>query len=117
MTCISCENEVPVGDYKCTECTSGEAFDEIVSNAFGIGAFSYNSAVQDDFFNVMKRVAAGKYNSEIAKDTEMKESHVELIQYLLCNGDHADYGTSPRGCWLTPKGWEVFEQLKALRSL
>lgn len=116
MECLICEKDAPPNEPYCGECSSENQFNDIVSNAFRISAFSYNSVVSDDFFHVLSGVSEGRYNSDIAKATGLSESHVELIQYLLCNGDHADYGTSPRGCWLTDKGKAVFEQLKALRE-
>lgn len=115
-TCSTCDSEAAPNEWQCGECTNESAFNDIVTEAFGVGVFSYNSEVNDEFFNVMSLVAEGKYNSDIAKTLNLKESHVELIQYLLCNADHADYGTSPRGCWLTEKGMAVYSKLKQLKN-
>jgi Mn-dependent DtxR family transcriptional regulator len=95
-----------------------EEFNDMISTAFGIDVFTYNSEVTDEFWGVLEMVAENRpaYNTDIAKKLNLKESHVELIQYLLCNKDHAEYGTSPRGCWLTPKGEAVYKKLKELKA-
>jgi hypothetical protein len=93
-----------------------QEFNNLISEALNIQVFSYNSTVTDEVFGVMKCIAKDRpaYNTAIARAMKLKESHVELIQYLLCNNDHAEYGTSPRGCWLTEKGEKLYEQLSVL---
>lgn len=115
-TCNHCDNIVTVEQWVCTECENSMLFDNIISQAFKISVFSYNSEVSDDFFNVMDCVEDGCSNSAIAEKLGLSPNYVELIQYLLCNNGHAEYGTSPRGCWLTDKGIEVYEKLKTLRK-
>lgn len=97
-------------------------FEDIISRAFNIQVFSYNGKVTSEFWSVLRLMGSSKdldqaiFNTEIAEATGLTESHVELIQYLICNNDHADYGTSPRGCWLTEKGFDVYRELKNIRS-
>lgn len=61
---------------------------------------SYNGAVEVDILVVLEGLLAGRYNSDISDRSGMTESHVELIQYMLCESNVCDYGTSPRGCWI-----------------
>ena len=80
--------------------------EDLISEALGIQVFSYNDEVTDEVIDVMRAVNSDRrFNTEIAKDLGLKESHVELIQYLLCNNDHAEYGTSPRGCSGCRRRW------------
>jgi len=100
-----------------------QAFNNIVTEAFKIDVFSYNSKVTDEFWSVLDLIGKAKeagdsiFNTDLAKQTGLTESHVELIQYLLCNNDHAEYGSSPRGCWLTSKGLNIYRRLKELKKL
>ncbi len=68
--------------------------------AMGLHYFSYNSQVDLDALNVLKGIAAGKYNTDIATETGLSPSHVEMIQYLFCGANWVEYGTSPRGGWI-----------------
>lgn len=71
----------------------------------------YNSSVDNDIRAVLKSMRPGYiYNDDIAIATGLSRTHVELIQYLLCNAELADYGTSPRGCWLTPEGEKLADK-------
>lgn len=74
----------------------------------GFNYSSYNSKVYDELRGVISCVANRKFNSEIAKELNLTESHVELIQYILCDKKLVDYGTSPRGCWLEDIGRSLF---------
>lgn len=79
---------------------------------------SYDSAVDLDVLNVLGELYKARKNDEaifytkISKNLNMAETHVELIQFILCGADFAEYGTSPRGCWLTDKGIKFYEQNK-----
>jgi hypothetical protein len=88
-------------------------FENLISEAFGIEVFSYNKAVTNDVWNVFKIIKEDRpaFVTDIAKRLGLSDSHVELIQYLICNNDHAEYGSSPRGCWLTPKGEALYLKL------
>lgn len=93
-----------------------ESLTNLISEAFSIEVFSYNTEVTNEVIAVLKEIKEGRpaYVTEIASKLNLKESHVELIQYLICNNDHAEYGTSPRGCWLTPKGEQLYAKVSAL---
>lgn len=94
--------------------------DILIGDELGIQVYSYNQQVSDDLFGVLELLAKAKeahealYNTDIARQLQLSESHVELIQYLICNNDHAEYGTSPRGCWLTDKGLDLYRRAKEL---
>ncbi len=93
-----------------------QLLEHLISEALGVQVFSYNSVVTDEFIAVMEKCSEGAFNTDIAKDLALKESHVELIQYILCNNDHAEYGGSPRGCWLTGKGRALLTEVLRLRE-
>jgi Mn-dependent DtxR family transcriptional regulator len=78
----------------------------------------YNSQIDEDIIRVMETIATEySYVTDIADKLHLQDSYVELIQYIICSLDYAEYGTSPRGCWLTDKGTEMLkmfqERLKA----
>ena len=93
-------------------------FNNVISKAFNIDVFSYNSEVTDNIWSVLKFIVENRpaYNTDIAEKLNLSTAHVELIQYLLCNNDNAEYGTSPRGCWMTEKGIIVFRKLRDLKD-
>ena len=66
----------------------------------GLPLGPYNGAVEHDVLVVLEGILAGKFMTDIASETGLTEGHVELIQYMLCDADVCDYGTSPRGCWV-----------------
>lgn len=96
-------------------------FNDLISEALNIDVFSYNSEVTDHVYGVIDLLGKAKerddsiFNTDIAKILGITDAHAELIQYLVCNNNHAEYGTSPRGCWLTPKGYELYKKLRALK--
>lgn len=104
----------PEGEVTMDKC------DRLISDALGIEVYSYNQQVSLELWGVLELLANAKekgesiYNTEIANELRLTPSHVELIQYLLCNNDHAEYGTSPRGCWLTDKGLDLYRRAKEL---
>lgn len=67
----------------------------------------YNSQVDEDIVKVMREVSQGKFNSDIAIKLKLPLEYVELIQYILCTLNYAEYGASPRGCWLTGLGLKM----------
>lgn len=86
---------------------------DVLSEALGIQVLSYNSEITDAIVGVMKlaRRPNPAYNTDIARKLDLAPNYVELIQYLICQNDHAEYGVSPRGIWLTDKGEKLLEQL------
>lgn len=62
----------------------------------------YNSQIDEDMLAVLKGIAAKKFNSDIAAELGLPEQYVELMQSIFCSVGWAEYGTSPRGCWIDP---------------
>lgn len=77
--------------------------------ALGVPNGGYSSAVDLDVIKVMICIRDKMYGPDIAAKLGMSNSHVELIQYMLCSVDWCEYGSSPRGCF--PNGQENFERL------
>lgn len=63
----------------------------------------YNAQIDSDALNVLRGIAAKKFNTEISKDLELPPQYVELLQSIFCSMDWCEYGTSPRGCWIIHK--------------
>ena len=96
-----------------------EEFEDKLSEALELQVFSYNSAVTNEVWVVLMAIASSPEvvcSDQIAAATHMSPTHVELIQYLICNNDYAEYGTSPRCCWLTEKGKKLYQELLELRG-
>lgn len=93
-------------------------FEDLLSRELNIEVFSYSSKVTDEVWAVIKLIHDEHpiHCNDIALRLGLSASYVELIQYLLCNNDNAEYGTSPRGCWLTKKGERLFDALVILRD-
>jgi hypothetical protein len=108
--CKYCDNE------GCLGCDS----DDVLGEALYLPVFGYNSAVSDNIFNILEYLCIGnredRFVTGLAKRFDLTPEHVELIQYLLCGADLCDYGTSPRGCFITDKGRELYSKLKTLRE-
>lgn len=77
----------------------------------------YNTAVDIDILAVLSELYAARksgdamFVDDLASKLGMSQTHVELIQYMLCSQDLASYGTSPRGCWLEQKGIDLYERV------
>lgn len=84
--------------------------DEIWNDLIKCGG--YNSEVDSDIVSVMELIKNKMFVTDIAERLKMSKSHVEIIQYILCSMDYAEYGTSPRGCWLTKKGEDALKLFK-----
>ncbi len=97
-------------------------YESLMADSLGVPYMCYNFAVNEDVFTVMRFSSIGyrgklsPFTSDIAKRTGMQENYIELIKYILCTNDHAEYGSSPRGAWLTKKGTTLYKQLKKLRK-
>ena len=101
----------------CMHLDSAEDID-IMWHIFGLNCGGYNGEIDYDIFNVLcflfehrDNVEVSKYVDNIAKNTGLDPKYVELIQYIICSSELADYGTSPRGCFLTDLGLYVTLQL------
>lgn len=69
-------------------------------DAAKLSCVSYNSQIDNDALAVLKGIAAGKFNDDIARELGFPEQYVELLQSIFCSVGWADYGTSPRGCFI-----------------
>lgn len=67
--------------------------------ALGIRCCSYSGQNDIDAVLVLEGIQRHQFNTDIAHDTGMSPSHVELLQGIFCTANWAEYGTSPRGCW------------------
>lgn len=77
-----------------------------------LGYLSYNGEVALEVYNVLRLSEGGNaWYEEIAKKLNLKDTHVELIKYILCVYELLEYGTSPRGAWLTDKGQVLLDKL------
>lgn len=83
----------------------------------GFNYSTYNTKVYNELRGVISCIANGEFNSGIAKKLDLTESHVELIQYILCDKGLVDYGTSPRGCWLEDIGRSLFDLMNYYENL
>ena len=68
-------------------------------DALGQSCLSYNSEIDAEAISVLRGIAAGKYCHNIATETGLSPSHVELFQSIFAGAGWCEYGTSPRGCW------------------
>lgn len=78
---------------------------------------TYDAAVDLDVLNVTEKLyLASKnndaiYYTDVSEILQLNKTHVELILFMLCGAGFAEYGMSPRGCWLTKKGIEWYKKL------
>lgn len=72
----------------------------------------YDGAITQDVHNVLRllRDERALFYDKIAARLGVDKRYVHLILEVLADRDFTEYGTSPRGSWLTEKG----EQLLAL---
>lgn len=71
----------------------------------------YASEVDDAIIAVMQLIRDKMpiFYTDICKITGFQSEFVQLIQYILSTLDYAEYGTSPKGCWLTAKGEKMLK--------
>jgi len=87
--------------------------DTVVGEIPGLDCFGYCGDINDDILNVIKTLNSEHlFVTELAKKLNLGQKYVELIQYAICHADLADYGGSPRGCWLTPWGKWVINKIQ-----
>lgn len=68
----------------------------------GLHCAGYSSEIDEDLIKVFLGIRKGWNAREIALNLSMAERYVELLQYTFCSIGWADYGTSPRGCYIDP---------------
>lgn len=69
----------------------------------GISCGGYNDEIDFDIINHLK-------SSMENKIVFAEDNYFELIKYILCSNDLMEYGTSPRGAWITEKGREFYKK-------
>ncbi len=75
---------------------------------------TYDGSVDLDVLNVMETLGGVgfAFYTRIAQNFKLNPNYVQLINFILCGADLAEYGTSPRGAWLTKKGEEFYARMK-----
>ncbi len=78
----------------------------------------YSSEVDDAIIKVMQLIRDKRliFYSDICKITGFQSEFVQLVQYILSTMDYAEYGTSPRGCWLTPTGEKMLKVFESRQN-
>jgi len=89
---------------------------DLLWGALGESCGGYNSAIDADILSCMREMAGDNpsFNTDISTKLQLDPKYIEIIQYLVCGAGLAEYGTSPRGAWLTQKGLDfvkAFDQL------
>ena len=66
---------------------------------------TYNGEIDSDILDILKE-SGGENNwyMEVAETLSLDPKYVELILHYLAHLDLVDYGTSPRGAWISEKG-------------
>lgn len=93
-----------------------EDFDgDPLTNGLPIG---YDGEVVDDVFRVMRllRDARPIFYDKIALALVLPLNYVHLILEVLAFHNITEYGTSPRGSWLTDEGEELLRMAEAYRA-
>lgn len=62
------------------------------ADVLGLPSGGYNGHVDQDIIDVMQKMADQEFFAQ--------NTHEELIAYILCSAELAEYGTSPRGAWI-----------------
>lgn len=89
-------------------------YEQLFDDGDGIvPSITYNGEIDADIVAVLMESATDNfYMSDISKKLNLPEKYVELIQHVLSDMDMVDYGTSPRGAWISEKGLAYLEYLK-----
>lgn len=67
--------------------------------------FTYNGAIDSDIISVLRKLEQKTlFMDDLATSLGLEKKYVEMIQHLLCGLGLCEYGTSPRGCWITDDG-------------
>jgi predicted transcriptional regulator len=71
---------------------------------------TYDGAIDNDMIAVLKESATNdRWYENIAKRLGLDAKYVQLIQHCLAHLDLVEYGTSPRGAWITDRGKKYLE--------
>lgn len=103
-----------MSEYTSPEGIYYPSYEDYVFDQFGYANYSSNTR---DF---VVKVLQSLYNQKIKSDNdelyeflyaqinnELEQSFIEFIHTILSHFDLVEYGTSPRYCWLTDKGFEL----------
>ena len=76
---------------------------------------TYNQGLDIDILKVLQCLNSDdfKFYDKVAVELNMTENYVELILHITSDLDLTEYGTSPRGSWLTEDGRKYLEFRKA----
>jgi len=78
----------------------------------GIECGGYDDQIDQDILKVLNILNTKQtYVTDLAKQMEVSATYIELIQYIICSAELAEYGSSPRGCWITEFGSFVLKSL------
>lgn len=81
-------------------------------DVLGISCGDYNTAIDEHILSVMEEINKGPcFVTDLSETLGLDRHYVELIQYLICSAEMGEYGTSPRGCWLTDYGKFILKVL------
>jgi hypothetical protein len=81
----------------------------------GLHCAGYSSQIDEDLIKVFLGIRRGWNTREIAQHFTLDGRYVELLQYAFCSIGWADYGTSPRGCYIDPDHDAEELQMKLLK--
>ena len=78
----------------------------------------YDGNIVDDVFAVMSALSAerGLYYTDIAERFGYDPKYVHLMLEVLAYHEMTEYGTSPRGSWLTDAGSELLDLATRFRD-
>lgn len=66
---------------------------------------TYNGKIDFDMISILRQLETEhRYYTEVADTLSLNHDYVELILHVLSHYDLVEYGTSPRGSWITDKG-------------
>jgi len=80
-------------------------------------SLTYDGAIDEDIINVLKETASEDFWYEkISERLKLEPKYVQLILHYLAALDLVDYGTSPRGSWISQSGERYLHLLKNFKS-
>jgi DNA-binding MarR family transcriptional regulator len=79
----------------------------------------YDGEIVGDVFHVLRLLKERRpiYYTDIAAELKIDTKYVHLILEVLADRNFTEYGTSPRGSWLTPKGERLLEMATVYRAI
>jgi DNA-binding MarR family transcriptional regulator len=79
----------------------------------------YDGEITDDVHNILRllREERAIWYADIAERLKIDKKYVHLILEMLGGKDFTEYGTSPRGSWLTEKGEQLLDLTDEWKAL